>query len=90
LAFHRSAEPERQFWQQALQNVKSESATDSQIEADFAQALRYMDDTSALSDTIARAAHYGEKAKDALGLFAPSQTRDLLKQLVDFCISRAY
>ena len=90
LAFHRGGEPERQFWQQALQNVKSESATESQIEADFAQALRYMGKTSALTDTMARAAHYGEKAKDALGLFAPSRTRDLLKQLVDFCILRAY
>ena len=30
------------------------------------------------TDTIARAAHYGEKAKDALGLFADSETRRLL------------
>jgi octaprenyl-diphosphate synthase len=49
-----------------------------------------MRQTASLNDTVARAAHYGEKAKDALGLFQPSKTRDLLTQLVDFCIARAY
>lgn len=90
LAFHRSNETDRVFWQQALQAAQSGEADEAQHNANLTQALAHMNKTSALADTIARAAHYGEKAKDSLGLFPHSQTRDLLKQLVDFCISRAY
>jgi octaprenyl-diphosphate synthase len=43
-----------------------------------------------LADTVARATHYGEKAKDALSFFKDSETRAVLLRLVDFCIARAY
>ena len=59
-------------------------------DAHLAQALKLMNETGALADTVARAAHYGEKAKDALGLFKDSDTRAVLLKLVDFCIARAY
>jgi octaprenyl-diphosphate synthase len=90
LAFHRGDDADRQFWQQALQRVRAANANKDVTAQDFATALEHMRQTASLNDTVARAAHYGEKAKDALGLFQPSKTRDLLTQLVDFCIARAY
>ena len=43
-----------------------------------------------LSDTLARARHYGAMAKDALGLFPPSQIRTILADVVDFAVERAH
>jgi octaprenyl-diphosphate synthase len=90
LAFHRGDAEARQFWEQALQKVRMPDANRDETAKDFAIALDYLKQTGSLEDTVQRAAHYGEKAKDALGLFAPSKTRNLLTQLVDFCIARAY
>jgi octaprenyl-diphosphate synthase len=90
LAFHRGDDEARQFWEQALQKVRMPDANRDETAKDFAIALDYLKQTGSLEDTVQRAAHYGEKAKDALGLFAPSKTRNLLTQLVDFCIARAY
>ncbi|CAI8331531.1 MAG: polyprenyl synthetase family protein [PS1 clade bacterium] len=82
LAYRRGNENSRNFWKQAMQ------ATDDN--ADFEQAVAYLRSTAALKDTVARATHYGEKAKDALALLPPSDTRTLLIRLADFCIARAY
>jgi octaprenyl-diphosphate synthase len=44
----------------------------------------------ALEDTVERARHYGEVAKDALALFPVSPMREALSEVVDFCLARAY
>ena len=85
LAYHRGDATARQFWQEVVAAPDTEAH-----EENFAHALKLMHVTNALQDTVARAAHYGEKAKDALGLFSESETRALLSRLVDFCIARAY
>ena len=43
-----------------------------------------------LEDTIARARHYGDKARDALGFFPASEEQQALVDVVDFCIERAH
>ena len=85
LAYHRGDEAARDFWNDSVANP-DEATHDSR----FAKALVELEKSNALPDTIARAAHYGEKAKDALGLFPESETRTLLLRVVDFCIARAY
>jgi octaprenyl-diphosphate synthase len=85
LAYHRGDADARAFWEDVVANP-----SDAAREENFTHALSLMHETNALADTVARAAHYGEKAKDALGLFDKSETRALLLRLVDFCIARAY
>lgn len=85
LAYHRGDEAARNFWNDSVANPD-----DATHEARFARALEELEKSNALSDTIARAAHYGEKAKDALGLFPESETRSVLLRVVDFCIARTY
>ena len=83
LAYHRGDAKARAFWEQA---VAHPSADSGQLE----HALELMAKTDALGDTIERARHYGDKAKDALGLFAADEVQKTLIRLVDFCIARAY
>ena len=42
----------------------------------------------ALPDTIQRARHFGEIARDALAPLKPSPQKDALLDVVEFCISR--
>lgn len=83
LAYHRGDDAARGFWQNA---VEAPSDDAERLQA----AIKHMNETNALADTVERARHYGERAKDALGLFPAGQTRDTLIRLVDFSIARAY
>jgi len=83
LAFRRGDEEERTFWRQTLtQGVQNEGDLDT--------AVAIMTKHKAIEDTVTRARHYGEMARDALGIFPESERRDALSGLVDFCIDRAY
>ncbi len=83
LAFRRGDEEERAFWRRTL----TEGA---QNEGDLETAFTIMTKHNAIKDTVTRARHYGEMARDALGIFPASDRRDALSGLVDFCIDRAY
>ncbi|MDA0339500.1 MAG: polyprenyl synthetase family protein [Proteobacteria bacterium] len=83
LAYRRSSADERAFWRRTLQDGE-------QSEGDLDHAVGLMTKYGALPDTIARARHYGAMAKDALGLFPPSEVREALAGVVDFSIDRAY
>ena len=87
LAYRRGDQTGRAFWERAMAEATSDS---SDVEADLELAVQYLQETGALKDTVARAAHFGERAKDALALFPHSDMRPLLIQLSDFCIARAY
>lgn len=83
LAFRRGGEDERGFWRRTL--------TEGRIEAgDLDHAIGLMTKHGALGDTVDRARHYGDKAKDALALFPDSALRRALAEAVDFAISRAH
>jgi octaprenyl-diphosphate synthase len=57
---------------------------------DLAHAQRLLRDSGAISDTIARARHYGGRAVDALGPFCNGKAKSALTEAVEFAISRAY
>ncbi len=82
LSFRRGTQSERMFWSRTLEKGKVG-------EADFETAVELMNRHRALEDTIKRAHHYGEMARDALALFPPSPMKQALEDAVDFCIARA-
>ena len=83
LAYHRGDAEAREFWETAVKNPNNDGDH-------LDRALALMDKTDALADTVERARHYGDKAKDALGLFPAGEVQKTLIRLVDFCIARAY
>lgn len=83
LAFRRGSDEERAFWKSALEQGASDDAS-------LSHALELLRKHRALEDTVERARHYGEVAKDALKLFPVSPMREALSEVVDFCLARAY
>jgi octaprenyl-diphosphate synthase len=83
LAFARGSAEERRFWQRTLAQVE-------QQEGDFGHAVELLHRHGTLADSLARAARYGDAARRALEAFPPSQPKQALVDLVDFCIERAY
>lgn len=81
LTYRRGTDDERAFWKESLEG---ENNTDERLE----QARALMARHGALTDTIARAKHFGAIAHDALGPFKASPTKDALLDVVEFCISR--
>ena len=43
-----------------------------------------------LADTVERARHYGDIARDALAIFPETEWKEALLEAVDFCVSRAH
>jgi octaprenyl-diphosphate synthase len=83
LAFRRGSDEERAFWKKALESGNTDDAS-------LHYAIDLLKRHRALEDTVERARHYGEVAKDALALFPASPMREALSDVVDFCISRAH
>ena len=83
LAHARGDAEEREFWRQAMIGHK---ASDD----DLSHAKALLDKHGAVTDTLARARHYGQRAVDALGGFRPSQARAALTEAVGFAVARAY
>lgn len=83
LAWRRGTDTERKFWRRTLESVE-------QGDGDLEEAIGLMNKYGALSDTIERSRHYGAIARDALGLFPESEIKKALRDLIDFCIERAY
>ncbi|MGI9438961.1 MAG: polyprenyl synthetase family protein, partial [Parvibaculales bacterium] len=83
LAYHRGDKAAREFWEDVIGQPNDDADR-------LAHALELMHQTDSLADTVERARHYGDKAKDALGLFETDDVQKTLIRLVDFCIARAY
>ena len=83
LAFLRGGAEERTFWQRVME-------AQEQRPEDLQEAIGCMTRHGALKDTVARAAHYGAMAKDALGIFKESPEKRALTDVVDFCIQRGH
>ncbi len=83
LGYLRADETQREFWRRTLERLE-------QKEGDLAQAQSLLDRLGALRDTVARAAHYGAMARDALGIFPESAEKRALIEVVDFCIERGH
>ncbi|MCB2108227.1 MAG: polyprenyl synthetase family protein, partial [Rhodobacteraceae bacterium] len=83
LAFRRGDEAERTFWRRTLEDLE-------QTDDDLDHALTLLQKHNALTDTVDRARHYGAIARDALGIFPDSHVKNILLDVIDFCIERAY
>lgn len=82
LAYRRGTDEERQFWHAAVVDGKTDN---EQLD----RALEILVRHDAISDTVARARHYVEMARDALGTMPDSDHKDALIEVLEFCVSRA-
>ena len=83
LAYRRGDADEQAFWRRVLEDG-------DQRDGDLAHAIELMQRHGTLTDTVERARHYGAVARDALGIFADGEEKSVLRELIDFCIERAY
>ncbi len=74
---------ERKFWERTIGRLK-------QDEGDLARAMALTGSSGAVADTLARARHYGARAKDALGPLPDSPAKAILLETVDVAIARAF
>jgi octaprenyl-diphosphate synthase len=81
LAYRRGTSSEREFWKRAIEdNVVDDAA----LEKAIGLLIRH----GAIADTITRAGHFGEIARDALAPLKSSPQKTALIDVIDFCISR--
>jgi octaprenyl-diphosphate synthase len=83
LAYARGNDEDRKFWKDAMEGRR---ASDD----DLAHGIALLRATGAIDDTLERARHYGQRAIDALGLFASGAAKTALTEAVEFAIARAY
>jgi len=81
LAYRRGSEDEREFWRTAMEN-------DTADEKALAHAMTLLNKHGAITDTVGRAKHYGEIARDALAPLPSSDYKRALLDVVDFCVNR--
>lgn len=82
LSYRRGTDEERKFWKSAIANGE---AGDDALE----QAMQLLTKYDGISDTVLRARHYCEVAKDALAPMSSSAHKDALVDVLEFCVSRA-
>lgn len=83
LAFRRGDDEEREFWRRTVERLE-------QQDGDLEHAISLMEKHGSLTDTVARARHYGEVARDALGIFPDGPMKQAMNDVIDFCVERAY
>jgi octaprenyl-diphosphate synthase len=81
LSYRRGTAEDRDFWKSAIEaNETGPAALD--------KAVGLMTRSNAISDTIGRARHFGEIARDALAPLRKTPQKKALLEVIDFCISR--
>jgi octaprenyl-diphosphate synthase len=83
LSYRRGVAEERSFWKRTLEDG-------NQTPDDLIYAQKLMERHDAIADTIERARHYGDIARDALAIFPDGPYKSALLEAVDFCVARAY
>jgi octaprenyl-diphosphate synthase len=83
LAYARSDEASRKFWKRAIE-------TGPQGESDLDRAITLVEQTGAISETMARARRYADRARQALLPLPDGDIRSALADIADFCVERAY
>ena len=81
LCYRRGTVEERRFWKKSIEDGSSD---DGALE----EARRLMSRYGAIGDTIARARHFGEIARDALAPLKETPQKSALVEVIDFCIDR--
>ena len=81
LSYRRGTAAERAFWKGAIEDGVSDDAA-------LEKAVGLMVRHGAIADTIGRASHFGEIARDALAPLEQTPQKAALLDVIDFCISR--
>lgn len=81
LSYRRGSEEERLFWKRAIEENQNDDDA-------LAKAIGLMNRHGSIGDTIARARHFGEIARDALAPLKSTPQKAALFDVIDFCISR--
>ncbi|MFC5584108.1 polyprenyl synthetase family protein [Nitratireductor kimnyeongensis] len=81
LSYRRGSPEERAFWKSAIEDNQCDDAA-------LEKAIGLLHKHGAIGDTIGRARHFGEIARDALAPLKPAPQKDALLDVIDFCISR--
>ena len=81
LSYRRGTADERAFWKRAIETGESDDAA-------FDEARRLMSHHGAVTDTVSRARHFGDIARDALAPLKATPQKKALLEVIDFCISR--
>jgi octaprenyl-diphosphate synthase len=81
LAYLRSDTKEKQYWKRAMQDL-------DQQENDFEKALKIINKYNCIEDTIKRANHFANIAKDSLGIFDDTKFKKILINLTDSSLAR--
>ena len=83
LAFGRSNDKEKRFWNRTISNLKQELG-------DFDNALEIINKYQCIEDTITRAKHFSNVAIDSIDIFKESKFKEKLASLVSTSLSRIY
>jgi octaprenyl-diphosphate synthase len=83
LSFGRGDETERAFWRAAIERGEVR-------DGDVGRAVAIMRRHGALDETVARAQHYGEKARRSLDVFPHGRMKQALLDAVDFVVNRQH
>ena len=81
LSYRRGTAEERDFWKRAIEQNENG-------DAELERACSFMAHHGAIGDTINRARHFGEIARDALAPLGKSPQKSALLEVIDFCIER--
>ena len=83
LAYARGNESERKFWRRTLEDM-------DQREGDLEWAIALLAKREAVADTVKRGRAFGDMAQAALAPFADGAEKQILTDIIDFCIERAF
>jgi len=83
LAYARADMASQTFWQRAIESGQ-------QSDSDLERAITMVEASGAIRDTMSRARHYADRARDALSSLPDSEIRAALSDIADFCVERAY
>jgi len=83
LAYARADAKAQVFWKRVIEGGP-------QSESDLERAITYVEETGAIQETMTRARHYADSAKQALATLPSSDIRAALADIADFCVERAY
>jgi len=81
LAYRRGTAAEREFWKGAIEDGVS---GDAELEKATGLMIRH----GAIADTVGRARHFGDIARDAIAPLKSTPQKQALLEVIDFCISR--
>ena len=81
LAYLRSNDYEKEFWKKTIRHL-------DQNKDDFSKAIEIINKYKCIEDTINRAKHFANIAKDSLGIFDDSEYKEILTNLVNSGLTR--